>query len=161
MKFFCRLHQPDFQHVLTLEPGNKQAIEELRKLDQLLNPPTKATQKLAAKRSPIEEIDVKPTSTTKSTSPVITPLEEPESQPLSPKEAPSSESVKHPSASDKQMSEREVSQKSPPPTKESVFARPTMKVEIPKQPPKTSYEFETNWNSMKSTPDILYQYMKV
>eukprot|EP00027_Filamoeba_sp_ATCC50430_P018389 CAMPEP_0168575960 /NCGR_PEP_ID=MMETSP0413-20121227/19980_1 /TAXON_ID=136452 /ORGANISM="Filamoeba nolandi, Strain NC-AS-23-1" /LENGTH=413 /DNA_ID=CAMNT_0008609579 /DNA_START=21 /DNA_END=1262 /DNA_ORIENTATION=+ len=146
----------DFEFVLKLEPNNKAALDELSKLAKLLEASeTKAKPaKNEAPVSPRKEATTKqPTTPT----PIIEPTPFPPTSAMAAKVA-----EPEPTQAPIQIPKPTVTP-SAPKVKASTPARRVfnIKVEVPKEAPKTSYEFEAFWNSAKSDPDTLYQYLKL
>eukprot|EP01117_Protostelium_nocturnum_P013778 TRINITY_DN5182_c0_g1_i1.p1 TRINITY_DN5182_c0_g1~~TRINITY_DN5182_c0_g1_i1.p1 ORF type:complete len:449 (-),score=151.58 TRINITY_DN5182_c0_g1_i1:30-1376(-) len=143
----------DFQEVLTLEPGNKEAIGELAKIDKIVSSLPQPTNKVAPppntnqptisprKKIVIEEVGE------------AVPKEEKEKVII--KEVAPTPNQKQTETVAQEKTKKEVSKPSSAPR---VFS---FQVPVPKESPNTSYEFESVWNSIKSEEASFYSYMKM
>ena len=164
-----------------MEPGNKQAIEELSKLEKYKSSQQNAEKKkviITEVESEIKEaappVLLKKETTKESSKPVdsIKPMiietvkeEKPvkvvESKPIV-KEEPKVISVVKEEPKVVSVVKEEPAKKEAEPTKETTTpVVKTFKIEIPKEPPTTAYEFESFWNSCKSDPESFFHYFKM
>jgi len=149
--------------VLALEPSNKQAQEEITNLEKKLKPQAtsespekhKLSDETAAK--PRKKIAIHEVDSTEVTSPPQTP-EKPQLASKSP-----STPTTTPTTPITGSSTTTPTTAATTPTKGSKTPVRSfqLKIDIPTKPPKTSYEFETFWNSIKHDSSMVYQYLKV
>jgi len=123
----------DFQETLTLEPGNKQAIEELAAISRIHQ-------------------------NTKSQKPIIQVQDQ-----TKPPSQPAPQPAKSPKRVVIEEIEEDEKEKQPPPQKVVPPQRKfdNIKAELPKEAPKTTYDFETFWNTVKTDPATFFEYLKM
>jgi hypothetical protein len=133
-----------------LEPGNRQAIEELAKLEKY-----KITQKQAEKKKVIiTEME----STKENTPTAPTPTVTKENTPANPPVVKENVTIKESTPVVKETVEPVAKEAAP---SNDVPVAKVFKLQIPSEPPTTAYEFESFWNSSKSDLETFYKYFKV
>lgn len=151
---FMKLAIDDFTKLLELDPMNKQTQLELTKTKQMLQETSlgKVKENNSISFKEIEELDMKPVQTIRKT---ILPLNkisviESDNPPIESKA--------------KQLSDEVISQTnfSSSPTSTLIKSKKifSKQISISKEPPKTEYEFERIWRSLKNHPDLFISYLK-
>ncbi len=148
----------DFQRMLDLEPNNKQAIEELAKLEKLRSSiETKPRKKITISEvSEMQPSEVEPPTKSSKTTSVL-----PKNERISPepqKNVAESTGEKIPTTKVESKKVAQADAKKPATTPVRTFQ---IKLEVPKEPPKTSYEFETFWRNAKNDLSTFFEYFKV
>jgi hypothetical protein len=172
---YIKLITLDFQRTLDLEPGNKQAAEDLMKVDKLKSrqpapstrkkvtitevsgeqPPAQAPPKTEQKAPDVKPVEKKP-AVTETKKPEVNPAEvsvEP-SRPTTPPKV--TEVTTTPKPSSPTSTAVPTKAASTTPARSFQF-----KIELPKEPPKTAYEFEAFWRNAKHEQDLMFEYFKV
>lgn len=149
----------DFQDVLTLEPGNKQAIEELREISKIKESRKRQQEEKLIEKVEEKNIEKKPKKIEEKK--VKQKLNKVEETKIEKK----SEKTTQLLVNAKEMKEEKMEQKIGSNKNRSNSTASILNIsiplELPKTPPKTSYEFEAFWNSAKYDQKIKYAYIKL
>jgi len=160
----------------SLEPGNKQAIEELRAIDKISRSLKESSELQRSSNVPQELIKesvtirkkqevnsaLNPAKESSTLVGITQLLDENRNNPSSPSfstnTAISNKTITEGMVSTIKQSTAASQERAKSQLSKRTFA---IKMEVPKEPPKTSYEFECTWNSLKHELPLLYEYLQI